>query len=137
MANWHKENKLVLITSLVTLSGVILGTSCYILFGNTLIESAYKGESIELLNKLIAQHRMSRPYGTLEHYFTLGRLLFSRLLFLCVAMQVMVVASLMYRHILRIIKEFFTAATHPLNLAVFRVVLFYTIFSSVNISRVV
>src|SRR5215831_4057580 len=98
MKNWRKESKLALITSLITLSGVILGTSCYILFGNILIESAYKGESIEFLNKLIAQHRMSRPYGTLEHYFELGRLLFSRLLFICVIVQVMVVAGLMYRH---------------------------------------
>jgi len=137
MANWRKENKLVLITSLVTLSGVTLGSLCYILFGNALIESAYKGESIEFLNKLIAHHRLSRPYGTLEHYFTLGRLLFSRLLFICVAAQVLVVASLTYHHILRTIKEFFAAATHPFNLAVFRVVLFYTIFNSVNISYVV
>src|SRR3989442_15156894 len=106
----------------------MVGSLVYVLFGNALIASAYKGESIEFLNRLIAHHRMSRPYGTLEHYFTLGRLLFSRLLFICVAVQVLVVASLMYRHILRITKEFFAAATHPFNLAVFRVVLFYTIF---------
>jgi hypothetical protein len=80
---------------LVTLSGVMVWSLFYLLFGNALIASAYKGESLELLNKLIAQHRMSRPYGTLEHYFTLGRLLFSGLLSICAIVQVMVVAGLM------------------------------------------
>jgi len=137
MAHWPKESKLALITSSITLSGVASGSLFYIFFGNALIASAYSGESIDFLNRLIAQHRMSRPYGTLEHYFTLGRLLFSRILFVCIALQVMVVAGLMYRHTLRIIKGFFAATTHPFNLAVFRVVLFYTILGSVNISSLV
>jgi hypothetical protein len=68
MKNWHQENKLVLTTSLITLSCVTLGVLLYVLLGHQLIEAMYKGELLEFLNKLIEYHRIGRPYATLEHY---------------------------------------------------------------------
>jgi len=137
MQLWEKSEKVGLAICIITASCVVLGSILFALFGNAVIEAAYKGDSISFLNQAIAHHRMSRPHGTLEHYLTLGRLLFSRILFLCILAQLTLMAAVMHRHTTRILKEFFFAATHPLNLAVFRVVLFYIILNSVDIPTVV
>jgi predicted DCC family thiol-disulfide oxidoreductase YuxK len=136
MKNWSKEDKLVLTTSLITLSCVMSGIFFYVFFGSSVITAIYKGESLEFLNKLIEHHRMGRPYATLEHYFTLSRLLLSKTVIICITIQLLTIAGLKYRYILCRIREFFAAATYPINLAVFRVVLFYTIFTSVDVSSV-
>jgi len=110
-----------------------LGSIVYLLFGNALIQSAYDGHSLEVLNELIARHRASRPYGTPDHYVTLGRLLFSRILLVCVMAELALLAGLMRRSTGRILRAFFGAVGHPLNLAVFRIALFYSVFASVNV----
>jgi len=132
----RREDKLALTTSLIAFSCVLLGILFYIAFGHKIIESVYKGESLEVLNKILERHRVDRPYATLEHYFTLSRLLLTRLVMMCIAVQLLVVITIKYRYVLGIMQEFFTAMTHPINLAVFRVVLFYTIFHEVHVSYV-
>jgi len=136
MHNWKQENKSVLVTSFITFSCVVFGVLFYIFLGNRIIEATYKGESLEFLNKLIAHHRISRPHATLEHYLTLSRLFLSKIIIAIIAIQLLIVASLKHRHILCVMRQFFAATTHPINLAVFRVVLFYTIFESVDVSSV-
>jgi predicted DCC family thiol-disulfide oxidoreductase YuxK len=136
--SWSREDKLVLMTSLITFSCVALGILLYIFFGHQIIESIYKGESVELLNKLLRQHRMTRAEDkTLDYYLRLSRVIVSRVIFLCIISHVMVIASVKYRSTICIIKEFFTAVAHPINLAVFRMVLFWMLFNSVDISQVV
>jgi predicted DCC family thiol-disulfide oxidoreductase YuxK len=137
MKDKSREDKLALIALLATSSCMAMGLLFYAMFGNRIIESIYRGESLDFLNRLMERHRMSRPWGSLEHYLTLGRLLFSRIFITCVAAQLLIVAILKYRRILGVIEEIFTAVSHPINLAVFRVLLFYSIFESVDVSSIV
>jgi predicted DCC family thiol-disulfide oxidoreductase YuxK len=132
MTNWSKEDKLTLIVSLTSFACVAVGTLFYLLFGHQLIATMYNGESIEFLNKLIEHHRIGRPWGTLEHYLTLSRLLFSKIVISFIAMSFLIIVIIKRRSLQHIISDFFSAVTHPINLAVFRVVLFYTIFDAVD-----
>ena len=134
--NTRSENRSLLIISLLALSFIIITTLFYVFFGNRLIEKMYEGESLEFLNKAIAQHRIGRPWANLEHYYTLGRLLYSRVLLICIAIYLIVIAGLKYRSLMNTGRGFFSAATHPINLAIFRVVLFYMIFDAVDVSKV-
>jgi predicted DCC family thiol-disulfide oxidoreductase YuxK len=122
-SKWRKEQRIILITSTITILCLILGSLFYIMFGNKLIESMYKGESIELLNRLL----IYRPNKSLEDYFYFGRIIYSRLVLICVAMQLIIVAFILRYQIFSLVKNFFAAATHPINLAVFRIVFFWTL----------
>jgi predicted DCC family thiol-disulfide oxidoreductase YuxK len=137
LKSWSKENKLVLVTSLISFCCLTAGTLVYLIFGHQLIEAMYKGESVGFLNKLIERHRIGRPWGTLDHYLTLGRLLFSRIVIFFIAISLFAIAFIKFRRIRCMFSEFFSAATHPINLAVFRVVLFYSIFCAVDPSSVI
>lgn len=119
-------SKVLLIASIVALSCVILGSLSYAILGNWLVESVYREKSIEFLNKFLK-------------YIPLGQsgAIFFRMLLTCITIQLIVVASLLHHKTRCVIKRFFTATTHPINLAVFRFVFFVTIFSSVNVSEVV
>src|SRR6266446_439128 len=136
MKTSQSENRLLLIISFFAFSFIMVATLFYVFFGNRLIEMMYKGESLEFLNKLIEHHRIGRPWANMEHYFELARLLYSRVLLICIAIYLIVVAGLKYRSLVRTGCEFFSAATHPINLAIFRVVLFYMIFNQVDVSNV-
>ncbi len=128
--NRSKEDKVMLIASLVILSCVVLGSLFYVLFGNQLIESIYRGESIEILNKLVES---KKNYVPLEQ----GRAAFSRIVLICIVIQLVVLVSLLNSQTRGVIKRFFNATTYPINLAVFRIVLFFTLFNSVDVSEVV
>src|SRR5579884_534520 len=122
-------SNVLLIVSIVALSCVILGSLSYVLFGNWLVESVYsvyREKPIEFLNKPLKYI----PFGQ-------SRAIFFRMLLICIAIQLIVAASLLNHKTRCVIKGFFTATTHPINLAIFRFVLFFTMFSSVNISEVV
>ena len=137
MKGWSKEDKLTLLVGLTASACVVVGTLVYLLFGRQLVASMYNGESIEFFNNLIERHRIGRPWGTLEHYQTLTRLLLSKITIAFIAMSLLLIAIIKHRSLQRIISEFFAASTHPINLAVFRVVLFYTIFDLVDLPSVV
>jgi predicted DCC family thiol-disulfide oxidoreductase YuxK len=119
-----KKARLLLIISLVTFSCMAFSWLLYIFFARQIFEFIYKGESIEFVEELVRSHRMNR-------------LILSRMVFIFVTIQLITMATIKYRSVLRIIKEFFTAATHPINLAVFRVVLFWILFNSVDVSQIV
>ncbi len=125
--NGSKEDKVMLIASLVILSCVVLGSLFYVLFGNQLIESVYRGGFLD------------KPIESKENHVPLEqvRVAFSRIVLICITIQLIVVVSLLHRRTRGIIKRFFTATTHPINLAVFRIVLFFTLFNSVDVSEVV
>src|SRR5262245_49191983 len=75
--------RIILIASAVTALGVALGGAFYIVFGHQLIESAYRGQSLEVLNRLVAHDRLKVARDgyprDLDHYFEMGRVLWSRL----------------------------------------------------------
>jgi predicted DCC family thiol-disulfide oxidoreductase YuxK len=123
MKNWSREKKVIVISSLVTLLCILLGTLLYVLFVPHIIVSMHQGESIEILNNIVK----NRPPRPVETYFLISRIIFSRALVICVGIYLIVVVSILYRHVLSYMQEFFTAATHPLNLTVFRVVFFSTL----------
>lgn len=66
-----------------------------------------------------------------------ARLILSRIVLLGVGTQLLVLASRQQHWVLNIVHRFFTAATHPINLAVFRIVFFWSLFNSVDTSQIV
>lgn len=64
------------------------------------------------------------------------RLLFSRILLVCGLAYVFLVAALLHRRTRRVLRDFFTARGDALNLAVFRIVVFWTLFDSVDLARI-
>ena len=117
------------------------GAVFYALAGHQLIESAFRGESLEVFNRLISNHRLRAADAghprNLDHYFDVGRLLWSRLALTCLGTSVVVVGCLLRREIVAFLKAFFTTATHPVNLGLLRIVLFWTLLQSADVSRTV
>lgn len=135
--NLSPTDQAIFIISLLIWLAVLLVFFVYLLFGNQLIEAIYKGESIELLNQIIANHRIQNPNNrNLDFYFLKGRVFLSRLVLMGIVGQLIVLAYYWRYQVLRTIENFFTAATHPINLAVFRVV-FFGSFITINISNIV
>jgi hypothetical protein len=124
--HWSREKKVIVISSLVTLLCILLGTLLYVMFVPHIIESMHRGESIEFLNNIVK----NRPTRPVETYFFISRIIFSRVLVMCIGIYLIVVVSILHRHVFSYMHEFFTAATHPLNLTVFRVVFFSTLLPS-------
>ncbi len=140
MKQWASEAKWIGITSCVMLCFLFLASVFYVVYGDHIIVSMIRRESIEALNTMMERYFRTRgidsgaitPHGDghlgLEHYFRLGRIYFFRLVTLCLVLQSLVIAVLLRRQLLAVIREFFAASTYPLNLAIFRVVLFYLLF---------
>jgi hypothetical protein len=136
-----RPQRIIMIASAVTALCLALGGAFYIVFGHQLIESAYRGESFEFLNRLIRHDRLKVARDgyprDLDHYFEMGRVLWSRLALACMTVALLVVGVLVRREAVAFLKAFFTKATHPVNLALFRIVLFWTPFEEVDVSSIV
>lgn len=133
MKGLNTEKRILVISGCVTILFLFLSWLFYVLFGNQVIESMYKGESIEWLNSFI-ENPKNEP---LEIYLAEGRQIFLRFVALFLGAEILIVIGvLLYRT--RVIRQFFTAETHPINLAVFRIVLFWVLFNVVgDASRIV
>jgi len=107
MDKFSKECRTVLISSSVTFSFLILLWFGYSIFSKQILNYRFDNE----------------------------RLVFSRIIFVSLAVQFTVIAVLLRKKTVHIIKCFFTAKTHPTNLAIFRIVLFFTMLTSVKISQ--
>ncbi len=64
------------------------------------------------------------------------RLFFSRAALVGIAIELGILGFLCRRRVAQILKEFFTATAHPLNLAIFRVAVFWAIFHEVQLSGI-
>ncbi len=138
MSEKTNDRDFALIVTLVGLCGVMLGLACLLFFGDAPLISAYHGRSrISGLNTLIAHHRLTHTAATLDDYLIDGRLVFSRLLVVWVAGHAIILIGLMHRQVARGLRTFFSAEGPALNLAVFRIVVFYTIWRFIGISEVV
>ncbi|MFN6499278.1 MAG: DCC1-like thiol-disulfide oxidoreductase family protein [Nostoc sp. DedQUE01] len=60
------------------------------------------------------------------------RIQVSRIIFISIGIQVLVLGIQKRHYVRKIVREFFTGKTYPLNLAIFRIFLFGTIFLQVN-----
>lgn len=65
------------------------------------------------------------------------RITVSRVILFGITTQLLVLASQRRHQTLSGIQRFFTAATHPINLAVFRIVFFWSLFNSVNAAEII
>ena len=133
------SKKVVLITSLVTFLCIASVILFDFLVGEQLVESIYKGESIEFLNQLFETHKikileLNREIPSLEYYLLRRQGILFRIILLLATPQ-LIIYLIYFRHeIFRGIRNFFAAESNPINLAIFRVVLFWTLLSSFSIS---
>src|SRR5579859_3108458 len=65
-----------------------------------------------------------------------GKLLFSRVALVGIAVELLTVAFLRRQRVAQILKEFFTASAHPMNLAIFRMAVFWAIFHEVQLDEI-
>jgi hypothetical protein len=65
------------------------------------------------------------------------RLLFSRAALIGIAAELVILAILQRRRVAQALTDFFTASTHPMNLAIFRIAVFWAIFHEVQLSEIV
>src|SRR5262249_56839455 len=84
--------RVLLVSSLVTLTAVLAGWLVVTFISGPLITSMYLGESLPVLNRLIRD----RAHTPLEHYLASSRVQFSRLVVLTVCMHAIVVAGLLW-----------------------------------------
>jgi hypothetical protein len=121
----------------VTLFSLFLSFATALLFYNCCLDSVitamYRGESLQFLNHLI--HNSD---GTpLSYYIIRARLVFSHLTLLLVAAHLCLAAALARDCTWRIVVDFFTTPASPLNLAIFRVVVFVGVLSQIHPSETI
>ena len=66
-----------------------------------------------------------------------AKLAFSHRVTIVIAAELVVFAVLLRRRTSRLLRTFFTSATHPLNLALFRIVVFCGVFSQVRLATII
>ncbi|MHC4215448.1 MAG: hypothetical protein ACYSWP_18960 [Planctomycetota bacterium] len=76
-----KFEKVLVLSTIILAAGILVAACFYSLFGKTLIEKMYYGQTWDSLNNLI-KYQHKHP---LEHYLSQGPLLFKRIVFLSVA----------------------------------------------------
>ena len=64
------------------------------------------------------------------------KLLFSRAALIGIAAELLIFAFLRRHRVTQILKEFFTATAHPMNLAIFRMAVFWAIFHEVHLDEI-
>jgi hypothetical protein len=65
------------------------------------------------------------------------RLFFSRAALIVIAAELVILVVLQRRRVLLAVKNFFTTTSHPLNLAIFRMAVFWAIFNEVQLGSIV
>jgi hypothetical protein len=122
--------KIVLLSLSISVTAALV---FYVCFLDRMIVAMYRGESLPFLNHLI-HNTDATP---LSYYLIRGRLLFSYLILLGVVAHLILAAALAYRVTRRIVVDFFTTPTSPLNLAVFRVAVFLGVLSQIHPSETI
>ncbi len=114
----------------------IIGITLWEVFSDRLIEMAYSGQSLPLVNKYVGIHKSIDPANrTLEYFLRNGKPVVPRLLGLLIAVQFLLLAGMRYGR--SIISKFFSEATSPVNLGIFRIVLFAALIFYVDISQII
>jgi predicted DCC family thiol-disulfide oxidoreductase YuxK len=65
------------------------------------------------------------------------KLAFSHSVTIVIAVELMIFVVLLHNRTLDVLRAFFTSATHPLNLALFRIVVFWGIFREVRLATII
>jgi predicted DCC family thiol-disulfide oxidoreductase YuxK len=118
--------KLILRSLIVCLAAASIFYAFYL---DRTITSMYQGRSLPFLNGLIKNiDRAPLPY-----YVDRARLLFSRLILLCVFLHLIAAAAVARRYVKRILVDFFTSGTSPVNLALFRIAVFLAVLLDLRV----
>ena len=96
--DWQKENKLALISFLIIFAGG-LSVTFHTIFGQGVMRFGSR---------------------SLDDNFEVLRLSISRIVFVCIILQVLALGIIKFHFTIEILKKFFTAVTYPINLAVFQ-----------------
>ncbi len=129
--DWIEGGRKLTIVSTVILLILFSGSLLFIFAGDRLIEWGPGGESIEFIKRLIVE---GKKYD-LPHPQIKSALL--RIAIVVDTLSLLLFASVLNPSLRRIIKNFFTETTHPTNLAFFRIVLFFTVIVTLDVSDVV
>jgi len=114
------------------ISGAILSTLAYFLYGEQFITAAYEGESLSIINKVMEQNRLQDPEGrTLLFYLGKANTKFIRLLvagtFIYAIIQFLLL-SIIWPPLKNQFRNFFSAKSSPFNLGLFRIIFFWEFF---------
>jgi hypothetical protein len=136
MPRTFSPQKLAVIVSIFLIVASILGIALWEIFSDRIIETAFNGQSVPLVNKYVGIHKSIDPANrTLEYFLQNGKPVVPRLLGLLIAAQLLLLAGMRYGR--SIVSKFFSQATHPINLGIFRIVLFAALIIYVDIPQVV
>ena len=128
--------KLVAMISIFLIAVSIIGITLWEVFSDRLIQSAFNGQSLSLVNKYVGIHKSIDPTNrTLEYFLQNGKPIVPRLLGLLIAAQLLLLAGMRYGR--SVVSKFFSEATQPINLGIFRIVLFAALIIYVDIPQVV
>jgi predicted DCC family thiol-disulfide oxidoreductase YuxK len=101
----------------------------YVAFSRSIVEASYRGESIEVLNRIVAHHRSLEPESHgLAYYQHKRTTVFVEVSLLFVLLESYLLLEVRRHKLLEKLKQpirnFFISLGHPVNLAVFRIVFF-------------
>ena len=95
--------------------------------GPEIIEAAYRGHSIPMVNKYLAIHRSIDPaHRDLQYFLEKGLPVLPRLFGMMILLQFIALFAIHFGW--QRIRAFFSTPTHPVNLAIFRIALFGALF---------
>lgn len=117
MKVWAKDSKLVVLTSAVTLLCILLISQLYVSFIGHFAGSLSRPNLFTILSEGLQNPALSSPYAQ-------NRLVLSRIILICLALNGLLIAYLFPRQVRAIFVNFWTASTYPLNLAIFRIAFF-------------
>ncbi len=136
MSRALSPQKLAIMVSIFLIAVSIIGITLWEVFSDRLIEAAFNGQSLPLVNKYVGIHKSIDPANrTLEYFLQNGKPVVPRLLGLLIAAQLLLLAGMRYGR--SVVSTFFSEATHPINLGIFRIVLFAALIIYVDIPQVV
>ena len=128
------QRKRVLIAAAICLLLAVIGTAFYFIFAEPMIRAGYEGRSFSFLNEKIAAHRNAKPeLRDLQYYLDRGNWLYAWGVLACIFGFLVAAALILKRQTRGLLTNYFTATSHPLNLAVFRIVIFT--FAATQFSR--
>ncbi len=136
MPRTFNAKKFTVMLSVFLIAVSIIGIALWEVFSDQLIQAAFNGQSLPLVNKYVAIHKSIDPANrTLEYFLQNGKPVVPRFLGLLIAAQFLLLAGMRYGR--SIISKFFSEATHPINLGIFRIVVFAALILYVDIPQVV
>jgi hypothetical protein len=136
MAKALNRQRLVVFFSLLVIVASIAGWVLWEVYADQVIQAAFNGHSLPLVNKYVGIHKSIDPTNrTLEYFLQNGKPVVPRLFGLIIAAQILLLAGMRYWP--SVVSKFFSETTHPINLGIFRIVLFAALIIYVDIPQVV